>query len=150
MKIHKFFLNDLSNLTVELFKGIAHFEQFHSLVFYPKNGIIYFTLAFAEFPTHRKATRKIGSIVGVFSSHIKQQYFSGLALLIVFNVVQHIRVKAGGDDRAVGKATGAVADEFVYQFGLYLIFPYARFYKSKQAAKSFFSNVAGLLNQFNF
>ena len=71
-------------------------------------------------------------------------------MLVVFDVMQHIGIVARSDNRRVSKTFGAIADEFVNQLGLDFVFHYVGFHERQQSSKTFFGDVAGILNQIQF
>ncbi len=81
----------------------------------------------AEAAVGRKGARDVGGVAGIFAAGVDQAQLAGLEPGIAGGgvtgrIVEHAGVRAGGDDRRIGRSARAVAAEFVQQFGLDLVF----------------------------
>jgi hypothetical protein len=76
-------------------------------------------------PSAGKGARHVAGVAVEFAAGVDQAQVAGLQLGIGCRVVQHAGVRAGRDDRAVGRTLRAVAAELVQQLGLDLVFAHA-------------------------
>jgi hypothetical protein len=114
------------------------------------HGIVYIALSRTELATYWNGTGKIGSITGIFSPKIHQEYISSATNLVVAGIMQDATVGACCYNRIVGMSSSAVAQKLVRYFCLNLVFHYPWTNKFQYSAESFFSNTNGLLNEFDF
>ena len=142
--------HDLAHLFVVLGPERTRHEHFCGLLLYPQHGIVHLPLALGETAAHRDGAGQVARIIGVLGRDIQQEQVTGLALLVVLNVVEHVGIGPRGDDGGVGKAAGAVADKFVQQFGLHLVFPHPGLHKAEQPAKPLFGYAAGRAHELDF
>ena len=112
----------------------------------PQHRVVNLPLAGGETAVHRDRPGQVGGPAGVFRGDVQQQHLAVLADAVVVEVVQDAGVLAAADDRVVGEAARAAADELVGQLGLDLPFADARLDEAQQAPEPGLRNVAGPLD----
>ena len=70
--------------------------------------VIDFFLAISKLSINWKTTSDVTSVVAVFSAYVKQYQIAALALVIVLNIMQDIRVVSSRNDWCVCKATTTI------------------------------------------
>ena len=111
-----------------------------------EDGLVDLLLAAGEAAADGNGAGEVGVVVGVAGGDVEQEEVAFFTGLIVLVVVQGAGVGTGGDDGVVGEA-GAVAGEFVRQFGLGFDFVDAGFHEFQEAAEASLGDGDGLFQK---
>ena len=142
--------HQLAHLFVVFRPERAGHQHFGGLLLDVQNSVVHLFLPVRKAAAHRDGPRHVAGIIGVFGPHVHQDELPFPALVFVLYVVQHVSAVARGDNGRIGKAAGAVPDEFVQEFRLDLELPDAGFYEAEHPAEALFGNPASGLHQVDF
>ena len=115
-----------------------------------QTGIVHRFLSAAEFSVNRNRTRKIRTVVTVFCAEIHQYQFAVFTDSIIGYIVQGSGIIATGNDAAVGRTRGPLAQKTMPDLGFDLVFGNTGTDKLEQTTESNFGDIDRLLYHCNF
>src|SRR5690606_25183710 len=99
-------------------------------------------LAVGKPAVDRDRATQVRIVVRVFRTEIHQDDLAVPAFAVIFGIMQHAGVGAGGNDRMIRVPAGPSADELVNDLRFNLVFLHTGLYKPKDPAEGSFGNFA--------
>src|ERR1044072_6780485 len=128
----------------------AGFEDGLRIVMEVQTGVVDIALAGGEFSVYRYGTGKVCIVSAVSGAKVHQDQLTILTLLVIGYIMEYTGTVAARDNGVIGFPGGPVAEEFMEDLCMDLIFPHAGTDKAQQAAEGFLRNINGLLYHLYF